>query len=214
MTCPVRAGRGCLTGEKQGYRDKLRRRRARAFADDQGHGSVAGEQIVKMAAALFEPPLPQVVAGYMPISNELDPRPLMAAFAQAGARLCLPEVVEKASPLRFRAWAPGDLLSSGILGTVHPVMEAEELVPDFLIVPVLGVDARGVRLGQGGGFYDRTLAALRAEGDVRVFGAAFDEQLVDELPQASHDQLLDGLVSPGALIMWDEQRQRKFLAQQ
>lgn len=214
MTCPLRAGRGCLTGEKQGYRDKLRRRRARAFAEDQAHGAVAAVHIVKMAAALFEPPLPRVVAGYMPISNELDPRPLMAAFAAAGARLCLPEVVEKGTRLRFRAWAPGDLLSSGILGTVHPVAEAEELVPDFLIVPVLGVDARGVRLGQGGGFYDRTLAALRAEGDVRVFGAAFDEQMVDELPRAEHDQLLDGVICPTSLMVWDDQRQRTFLAQQ
>ncbi len=87
-------------------------------------------------------------------------------------------------------------------------------MPDFLIVPVLGVDAKGVRLGQGGGFYDRTLAALRAAGAVRAFGAVYDEQIVDELPHEPHDQLLDGLITPTSLMVWDEQRQRSFLAQQ
>ncbi len=110
------AGRGCLAGKKQAFRDKLRRRRARAFLEDQAHGAAAAGQVAGIAAALLEPPLPRVVAGYMPISNEMDPRPLMAAFAAAGARLCLPEVIEKGAALRFRAWAPGDLLSSGQLG--------------------------------------------------------------------------------------------------
>lgn len=202
--------------EKQELRGKLRRRRKRAFEEDQAHGGVAAAQLAEMAQALVQQPLPSVVSGYMPISNEIDPRPLMAVFANAGAHLCLPEVVDKGTALIFRGWTPGDLMSSGKLGTLQPLAEVEELVPEFLIVPVLGVDNKGVRLGQGGGFYDRTLAKLRGggdAGDVRAIGVAFDEQIVDELPCEPHDQLLDGLVTPTSVVVWDERRQRSFLAQ-
>lgn len=211
---------GQLSEVKKQIRLKLRCARARAFHEDQAHGGTAAGRLADMGAALVEEVTADVVAGYVPISNEIDPRQLMASFAAAGARLCLPEVVESGAALRFREWTPGALLTSGKLGTLQPLAEADELVPDVLLVPLLGVDHSGVRLGQGGGFFDRTLEGLRqgpaAKGAakmVKAFGVAFDDQIVDSLPVESHDQLLDGLLTPSACILWDENRQRRFLAQ-
>ena len=207
---------GQLSEVKKTLRLKLRRARARAFHEDQAHGGTAAGRLADMGAALVEEVAPDVVAGYVPIANEIDPRQLMTLFAEAGSRLCLPEVVETGTALRFREWTPGALLTSGKLGTLQPLPEADELVPDVLLVPLLGVDHGGVRLGQGGGFFDRTLKGLRQGGatkPVKAFGVAFDDQIVDSLPVESHDQLLDGLLTPSACILWDENRQRRFLAQ-
>lgn len=96
---------------------------------------------------------------YWPFKGEFDARPLVRRLQQRGGRFALPVVVEKAAPLVFRAWAPGEKLVPGVWQI--PVPEADRRVePDFLLVPLVGYDERGYRLGYGGGYYDRTLAAL------------------------------------------------------
>lgn len=197
---------------KKQLRDMLRRLRKQAFQDDADAGSQAAEQLRLMAAPLIEAHKPQVVAGYIPIANEIDARPLMSDFAELGARLCLPEVVELGHALRFRVWSPGALLTSGKLGTLQPTDDAEIVTPDLVLVPLLGIDGGGARLGNGGGFYDRTLEQLRLKS-ILAYGVAFDEQVVDCLPVESHDQLLDGLVTPTSCLKWDDRRQRVYLAQ-
>jgi 5-formyltetrahydrofolate cyclo-ligase len=99
------------------------------------------------------------VSGFWPIGDEFDPRPLMEALAARGHTLCLPVVVGKGRPLAFRAWAPGDPLERAGFGLSVPAWDAAPAIPRFLIVPLLAFDRRGYRLGYGGGFFDRTIAA-------------------------------------------------------
>ncbi|OIQ92780.1 putative 5-formyltetrahydrofolate cyclo-ligase [mine drainage metagenome] len=138
----------------------------------------------------------QVVAGYWPLGDEADPRPLLAALAEAGAALCLPVVAGRGLPLLFRRWAPGQALETGPHGTRHPAAGAQTLAPTLVLVPLLAFDGDGGRLGYGGGFYDRTLAALRAaDPAVRALGLAFAAQKVDKLPLDRFDQRLDLIVT-------------------
>lgn len=141
-----------------------------------------------------------VVAGYWPLGDEIDPRPLMAALAGLGCRLALPVVVSRAAPLQFRAWAEGDALEAGPHGTAHPFETAPCLRPDVLLVPLLGFDRGGWRLGYGGGYYDRTLERLRENAQVRAIGLAFAAQEMVAVPRDGHDQPLDAIATERELI--------------
>jgi 5-formyltetrahydrofolate cyclo-ligase len=137
----------------------------------------------------------RIVAGYRPLGAEMDPLPAMRRFAAAGARIVLPVVVDAEGPMIFRLWREGDPLSPDALGVLAPTSAAGEARPDVVIAPVLAFDAAGGRLGQGGGSFDRTLAALRAEGPLTVIGLAFAGQEVGEVPGEAHDQALDATLT-------------------
>jgi len=96
----------------------------------------------------------------------------------------------------FRACAPGDALQERMWGIREPLPEKPEVLPDVLLVPLLAVDAEGWRLGYGGGFYDRTLRALRAVKCLTAIGIAFDEQKVDAVPHLDYDEPLDWVLTP------------------
>jgi 5-formyltetrahydrofolate cyclo-ligase len=132
-----------------------------------------------------------VVAGYSPMRGEIDPRPLMLALAARGAELALPAVVARDAPLVFRAWRDGDETIAGPHGTRHPPIASPLVVPDIVLVPLAAFDRRGHRIGYGGGYYDRTLAALRAERRILAAGVAFAVQEVETVPASPHDALLD-----------------------
>ncbi|MDR6397667.1 5-formyltetrahydrofolate cyclo-ligase [Herbaspirillum seropedicae] len=123
------------------------------------------------------------LAVYQPIRGEPDLAAAYNALAARGVHLCLPVVVEKDAPLLFRAWQPGDALQKDALGTLAPLPSAPEIRPQALLIPCVGFNAAGFRLGYGGGFYDRTLAGLprpRAVGVCYRFGlAAFEAQAHD-----------------------------------
>lgn len=142
-----------------------------------------------------------VVAGYWPMGDELDPRPLMAALAGLGCALALPVVSAPATPLDFRAYAVGDALEPGPHGTVHPLMASPPRVPEVLLVPLLAFDRGCFRLGYGGGYYDRTLEKLRKNAQVRAIGLAFAAQEVPAVPRDGHDQRLDAIATECGLIM-------------
>jgi 5-formyltetrahydrofolate cyclo-ligase len=139
--------------------------------------------------------LPAIVSGFRPIKDEIDIRPLMTHLQGEGCRLALPVVQGRGQRLLFRAWQPGDLLESGVFGTLQPSAGCETLEPDVLLVPLLACDAEGWRLGYGGGFYDRTLEDLRRRRKVTAIGVAFDRQLVPEVPHGADDQRLDWLLT-------------------
>ncbi|MGB3445349.1 MAG: 5-formyltetrahydrofolate cyclo-ligase [Xanthobacteraceae bacterium] len=132
-----------------------------------------------------------VVAGYMPMRNEADPLPLMRALGARGVQLALPAVVARDAPLIFRAWRDGDPLIAGPFGTRHPVETVPQSVPDLVLVPLAAFDRRGHRIGYGGGYYDRTLAALRAQKPLVAAGVAFAVQEVETVPASHHDAVLD-----------------------
>lgn len=100
------------------------------------------------------------VSAYWPINGEADLRPLLADLHHAGVRVALPVVEVKAAPLVFRRWHPGLRMVRGDWGIPVPPAGAERLTPDISLVPVVGWDGAGYRLGYGGGYFDRTLAAL------------------------------------------------------
>ncbi len=137
----------------------------------------------------------KIVAGYRAHGSEIDPWPLMRRFAEAGARLALPAAVAPDAPLIFRAYLPGDDLAPDVAGMAAPLEAAPALTPDLVIVPLLGFDARGGRMGQGGGHYDRTLAALRAQGPVFALGLAYQAQQIARIAAEPHDQRLDAILT-------------------
>ena len=106
----------------------------------------------------------------------------------------------RGEPLRFRAWRPGDALRPGRFGTLEPPVEAAEVEPGVLFVPLAGFDRRGHRLGYGAGYYDGALARLRARGRVLAVGIAFAEQEVEAVPAEPHDERLDALVTDAGLL--------------
>lgn len=137
---------------------------------------------------------PATVAGYMPIGDELDPRPAMAALAASGYLVCVPVVEARGRPLAFHLWTPDAATAPGTYRIAVPVA-AEAAEPDVLLVPLLAFDRRGHRLGYGGGYYDRTIAALRARRPVVALGFAYAAQEMALVPDAEFDMRLDGIVS-------------------
>jgi len=136
-----------------------------------------------------------VVAGYWPFKEEADPRPLMQALSAKGHPLALPRISRRASPLEFRRWIEGDPMRPNAYEIAEPLAGAEIVTPSILLVPMLSFDARGYRLGYGGGYYDRTLTALRSARKIAAVGVAYAGQEVSEAPRRGHDEPLDAIVT-------------------
>ncbi len=141
----------------------------------------------------------RVFAGFWPLTGEIDIIPLLAALHDAGHVVSLPCTPRKGRPLMFRAWNPGGKLRAGPYGTQEPQKSLPEVTPNFVFVPLLAYTQSGERLGYGGGFYDRTIAALRAGGDIYACGVAFSGQQAASLPVDNYDQRLDGILTPDGL---------------
>lgn len=140
----------------------------------------------------------QILSGYMPMRTEISPLAAMRAHAATGA-VCVPVIQGKGMPLRFARWTPEGEMVAGDFGAQVPAV-LEWLEPEVLIVPLVAFDRRGGRLGYGGGFYDRTLAGLRARGPVLAVGFAFAAQEAEELPLEATDQSLDLIVTEREVI--------------
>ena len=146
-----------------------------------------------------------VVSAYWPLRDELDIRTLLTALQGEGMLCALPVVAGKAMPLVFRRWRPGDALVSASFGLAEPPSAAPTVDPRVLLIPLLAVDTDGNRLGYGAGYYDRTLAALRARGPVIAVGMAFEAQRVAALPVDGYDQKLDWLVTEQSVTRFGDQ---------
>jgi 5-formyltetrahydrofolate cyclo-ligase len=132
-----------------------------------------------------------IVAGYWPLRDEADPRALMAALAARGNLLALPRIATKGAALSYHRWCEGDALTDNHHGIAEPCGDAPVVMPNIVLVPLLAFDEAGHRLGYGGGYYDRTLAALSA----RAIGIAYAGQEMAALPREAHDRALDGIVT-------------------
>ncbi|MCK0166038.1 5-formyltetrahydrofolate cyclo-ligase [Jannaschia sp. S6380] len=137
----------------------------------------------------------RTIAGYLPIGSEASPVGTMRVLSRDN-RICVPVVAGKGAPLRFREWWPGCTLETGPFGVSVPT-EGGWRVPDVLIVPLVGFDGRGGRLGYGGGFYDRTLAGL---GGGLVVGLALEAQRLDAVPSEATDVPLPWIVTEAGVF--------------
>jgi 5-formyltetrahydrofolate cyclo-ligase len=141
-----------------------------------------------------------IVSGFTAMKSEINPMPLMRKLADAGAGLALPVVAGKGKPLIMRAWSFGEPLGSGVWGIREPKPQAAEVEPDILIVPLLAFDRRGHRIGYGAGYYDMTIAALRAKKRILAVGIAYAAQEVPAVPTTPGDARLDLVLTENEVI--------------
>lgn len=189
---------GQMDDSKAALRADAGKRRSRIAKAD---GVAAAHRLAERFLGVLPPGGGVTVSLYWPVRDELDTRPLMETLAAEGVQVALPVVLGKAKPLLFRRWRPGHPLVDGHFGIKAPPESAETVRPDVIGVPMLAFDADGHRLGYGGGFYDRTLTALRSDGKPRplAVGLAFEQQRVAWLPRHGGDQRLDMVVTDHAV---------------
>ena len=168
---------------------------ARREAAHRAHGAEAAQTAALRFWEAAKPKPGEILALYWPIRCEIDPLPLGALAESAGLRLALPVIRGERQALSFRLWSLGAPLIEGPYGARVPPPEAPEAAPDLLAVPLAAFDRRCGRLGYGGGFYDRTLADLRARKAVRAIGFAFSAQEAAHLPQEPTDERLDAVAT-------------------
>lgn len=150
--------------------------------------------------ALLPDPAGATVAAYWPIRGELDLRPWMAELHAAGARVALPVVTEKGVPVAFHLWAPRCAMTRGIWNIPVPAA-ARACVPEVVIVPLVGIDRACFRLGNGGGYYDMTLAALSPRP--RIIGVGQGFCLMDTIFPQPWDIAMDGAVLGDGRVLGD-----------
>ncbi len=138
------------------------------------------------------------LAGYAAMRTEIDPLPALAEAAAHGP-VGLPVIEGVGRPLRFRAWSPGCTMVPGAFGAAIPET-GDWITPEILIVPLVAFSRAGGRLGYGGGFYDRTLEALRAARPTLAIGFAYAAQEAEDLPLEPTDQPLDLIVTEAGVI--------------
>ena len=141
-----------------------------------------------------------IVSGFMPLKSEINPLPLMQKLAGQGAQLALPAIAGRGKPLILRAWQPGAPLERGQWGIREPTADAAEVEPDILLVPLLAFDRAGHRIGYGAGYYDLTIARLRARKAVMAVGLAFAIQEVPAVPATPRDARLDLVLTEREMI--------------
>lgn len=164
-----------------------------------GARQTAAQSVAERAFPVAVPP-GAIVSGFMPIGTEINPIPLMRRLVELGAKLALPVVVGRGKPLTMRAWAFGEPLIEQQWSLKIPPPEAPAVDPDILLVPLAAFDRTGHRIGYGAGYYDMTIAGLRARRRIVAVGLAFAAQEVAAVPASAHDQRLDFLMTENETI--------------
>jgi 5,10-methenyltetrahydrofolate synthetase len=140
------------------------------------HRKEADARLAHRLAALLGDVSGLSISLYWPFRGEPDLRPFTQSCRSGGATMALPIVARKAAPLIFREWTGSESLERGVWNIPIPPAEARRILPDIVIAPVVGVDAMNFRLGYGGGFFDRTLADLKAKKEVLAIGVGYEMQ--------------------------------------
>lgn len=173
---------------RKAERERLIAARLAMAADKRAELSIAiAADLDRIVGAVSD----RVVSLYWPFRGEPDLRPWLASIANRGGMAALPVVVEKARPLVFRAYRPGDRLEKGVWNIPVPAV-GDPVVPDIVIAPLVGVDPKNYRLGYGGGFFDRTLAALPRKP--LVIGVGYEMQRIPTIHPQPHDIPMDAIV--------------------
>ncbi|GGA28608.1 5-formyltetrahydrofolate cyclo-ligase [Neptunicoccus cionae] len=168
----------------------------RSGVHNTGLDGAANENLLEEIARY---PEAEIISAYMAMRTEIDPTPAMKDLHAQGKKLCVPVIDAQGQPLAFVEWAPDCEMVEGTFGALVPAAGAR-LQPDLVISPLLTFDSRGYRLGYGGGFYDRTFEALRAEKPVVGIGFAYSAQHVSEVPVEPTDYRLDAVVTESEIL--------------
>lgn len=181
------------------FRSLLRRERiaARMALSDVEHGRASAAIERRLEALLADRP-PQVVAFCWPLRREFDCRPLVERLLARGWRAAQPVVLAPARPMVFRPWDPATPMTEDRHGIPIPAGD-QTITPDVVLLPLVAFDALGYRIGYGGGYFDRTLAALSP----RPFavGVGFELARVESVRPEAHDVRLDALVTEAACVI-------------
>ena len=140
-----------------------------------------------------------VISGYWPIKGELDLRPFLSAMHEKGAFIALPVVETRAAPLVFRRWFPGMKMERGHWNIPVPPETSERLIPRVALSPLVGWDDAGFRLGYGGGYFDRTLAAINPRP--LVIGVGFQSAHIPTIYPQPHDIPMSAIVTEAGVQM-------------
>ncbi len=184
-----------MNSSKDNLRHESRQKRAR---------QKAGQAEYEAARDLFFKTLSlstlDVIAGYWPVGKEFDGTPILKEALSRGLSCALPVIREQGRVLDFMKWDEDTKLEKGTHGIWQPT-GAPVLAPDIIIIPLLAFDRQGNRLGQGGGYYDATLAYWRDKKDILAVGLAYDDQAcLSGLDVEAHDQPLDMVITPGGVF--------------
>lgn len=166
----------------------------RAALSDAEHAGLSARIVEQLLAAL---PTPRVFAFCWPIKHEPDVRAVVEPWAVRGAQAALPVVMAENTALAFRLWTPETALEMDRYGIPTPTT-GDFVVPDMILLPLNGFDAAGYRLGYGGGYFDRTLAALSPRP--LAVGVGFEVNRLASIHPEVHDQRLDWLVTEAGAV--------------
>jgi 5-formyltetrahydrofolate cyclo-ligase len=170
-----------------------------ALAQDTANLATLDTRLGAELRRLLDERAPRCVGFYWPTAGEFDARAAVAAWLAAapGRTAALPVVTDAAEPLAFHLWHPASAMREGRYRIPVPA-EARPAEPDLLLIPCVGFDPQRLRLGYGGGFYDRTLAARAARP--YAVGVAYACARLAELPRETHDIPLDLIVTEDGWI--------------
>lgn len=181
-----------MSEQKDVLRDQARKHRAQIFVS-----ATEYEQAAEIFFKHIAPKKNSFISGYWPKGREFDCVSILEQ-AHAKGHVCgLPVIQEHSHILKFVRWTPQSKMVVDAFGVLIPEDQSEIIIPDIMLVPLLAFDRRGYRLGQGGGYYDATLADLRAQKNIQAIGVAYASQAVlFNLPIEEHDQKLDWVITP------------------
>ncbi len=178
--------------DKASIRTEMRQIRRQLSLTDKGTAAIVD--------GFFDDVFPtqdQILAFYWPVGGECDARILMHESLQRGYKCCLPVVRNDTRILTFAVYDALEPLKEGAYGESVPV-NSEIVIPDVIVMPLIAFDRHGNRLGQGGGYYDASLAHYRMQKRLVAIGLAYTQQewLNSDLPIDGHDQKLDWVITP------------------
>lgn len=177
----------------------LNERKAISVAERARQSRLLCEQLQQWLTHSRKESTPLTIAAFWPLAEEPDITPVLHQLIALNQVVVLPVVATRHAPLEFHRWIPDAPMTAGNFGVMEPA-RTQALQPDILFVPTLGYTSRGDRLGYGGGYYDRTLAAMHQLGaHPLTIGIAWSEGLLthqypDYLPQG-HDMPLNAVLN-------------------
>ena len=180
---------------KETIREQARFHRDRLAVDQMDF-----ERVINAFMSGFKPQKEDVIALYWPSGKEFNTRFLIDELVKQEFQCALPCVEKGSRIFSFKTWKPDDPLEKGAYGIYEPV-EGEAVEPNVFICPLLAFDRYGYRMGQGGGYYDATIAHYRAQKDITAIGVGYGQQAVlFNLPIEEHDQKMDYVLTPEGMI--------------